>query len=222
MSKVLIVSAHPDDETLGCGGTILKHKENGDTVYWMIATNVNVKDGWKKKVVAKRQQEIDKISEFYGFSKTFKLDFPAAKLDTIPLNVLITAISAICNIIKPEIMYLPNKTDVHTDHQIIFQAAFSCTKSFRYSFIRRVLMYECLSETEFAPALRSSAFVPNAFVDITSYLGKKIEAMRIYDSEIMDDPFPRSIEVIKSMAKVRGSRIGKRYAEAFNILLDIA
>ncbi|MBT5068750.1 MAG: PIG-L family deacetylase, partial [Candidatus Marinimicrobia bacterium] len=74
--KVLVVAPHPDDETLGCGGTLLKHKANGDGIYWLIITNIDEKNGWQKKRVESRQQEIDKVSEMYGFSKIFKLNFP--------------------------------------------------------------------------------------------------------------------------------------------------
>lgn len=221
MNKVLVISAHPDDETLGCGGTILKHKKNRDEVYWMIVTNVDTKNGWDEAIVARRQQEIAKVSELYGFTKIFKLDFPTMRLDTIPMNTLITSVSKVFNAVKPEIIYLPNRSDIHTDHQIVFQASFSCTKNFRYPFINKVLMYECLSETEFTPSCGDSIFKPNMFVDITPFFEKKIEIMKVYDSEIMNDPLPRSIETIECLAKLRGSRIGKMYAEAFSILIDI-
>lgn len=221
MSRILITSAHPDDETLGCGGTILKHKENGDEIYWMLITNIDIENGWNEEIVIRRQKEIDKVCKLYGFCRTFKLNFPAAKLDTIPMNVLIDSISKVFRTVKPEIIYLPNRTDVHTDHQIVFKAVYSCTKSFRYPFVNRVLMYECLSETEFAPACRDSIFIANMFVDITPYFDQKIEIMKIYNSEIMEDPFPRSLEAIECLSKMRGSRIGKKYAEAFSVLLDI-
>jgi N-acetylglucosamine malate deacetylase 1 len=221
MKNVLVVSAHPDDETLGCGGTLLKHKENGDNIYWVIITNVDIENGWKQKIVDRRQQEIELVSNLYGFEKTFKLDFPTTQLDHLPMSSLVSAISNVFSSVKPEIIYLPNKTDIHTDHQVTFQAAFSCTKQFRYPYISKILTYECLSETEFAPARSDSVFIPNAFVDITAFHDKKIEIMKVYDSEIMDSPYPRSLEVIESLAKLRGSRIGKKYAEAFCILLDI-
>ena len=219
--KILVISTHPDDETLGCGGTILKHKNIGDKIYWLIITNINEKNGWDKKVVEERQSEIKEVSQSYGFEKVFKLDYPTTKLDIIPISEIIRSISQVISEVEPHTIYLPNRSDVHTDHQITFKAVWSCLKNFRYSFIKRILMYECLTETEFAPALLENVFVPNVFVNITEYLDKKLEIMKTYKSEVMEEPYPRSLEIIKSLAKVRGSRISKKYAEAFSILLDI-
>ena len=219
--KILAISPHPDDETLGCGGTILKHKDKGDKIYWLIITNVDVKNGWDKNAVKKRQKEIETVAEMYGFEKTFKLDYPAVKLDIIPIQEIIESISKVIFEIKPEIIYLPNRSDVHTDHQIAFKAAYSCTKNFRYPFIKKILMYETLSETEFAPALPENTFIPNVFVDITNYFEKKLEIFKIYKSEVMEGPLPRSLKVIEAFDKCRGSRIGKKYAEAFVLLEEI-
>jgi len=219
--NILVISPHPDDETLGCGGTILKHKDMGDKIYWLIITNIVVKNGWDKDIVEKRQKEIKTVAEMYGFEKTFKLDCPTAKLDTIPIQEIIKSISKIIFEIKPEVIYLPNRSDVHTDHQITFKAAYSCTKNFRYPFIKKILMYETLSETEFAPALPENTFIPNVFVDTTNYFEKKLEIFKIYKSEAMKEPLPRSLEVIEAFDKCRGSRIGKKYAEAFVLLKEI-
>ncbi|MDO9580166.1 MAG: PIG-L deacetylase family protein, partial [Bacteroidales bacterium] len=209
MKKVLVVAPHPDDETLGCGGTLLKHKNSGDKIFWMIVTNIQSENGWSEEEVQKRQKEINQVSAMYGFEKIFKLDFPTTMLDTIPYSDLITKISAVIQEIKPSIVYIPNHSDVHTDHQVTFKATISCCKSFRAPFIRKMLMYECLSETEFAPALRENVFIPNVFIDISEYLNRKLEIMKIYDSEVMDPPFPRSMETVISLAKYRGSRIGE-------------
>jgi len=219
--KILVISSHPDDETLGCGGTILKHKDVGDKIYWLIVTNIDIKDGWDKDTVEKRQKEIKRVAEMYGFEKIFKLDYPAAKLDVIPIQKIIESISKVIFEIKPEIIYLPNRSDAHTDHQITFKTAYSCTKNFRYPFIRKILMYETLSETEFAPALPENTFIPNVFVDITKYFEKKLEIFKIYKSEVMEEPLPRSLGSIKALTKYRGSQIGVEYAEGFMLVREI-
>lgn len=220
--RVLVISPHPDDETLGCGGTILKHKDEGDEIYWLIITNVDVKDGWNKSIVNTRQKEIKTVAEMYGFEKTFKLDYPTAKLDMMPIQEMIKSISEVIFEIRPEIIYLPNRSDVHTDHQITFKAVYSCTKNFRSPFIKRILMYETLSETEFAPALPESTFIPNFFVDITNYFEKKLEIFKIYKSEVMEEPLPRSLDSIKALARYRGNQIGVEYAEGFMLIREIS
>jgi len=220
-NRVLVTSVHPDDETLGCGGTILRHKSLGDELYWLILTNISRETGWDSSAVERREREIQAVAEAYSFEETIKLDLPTTKLDTIPMKQLIEGISGTIGRVQPDTIYCPNRSDVHTDHQIAFKAIMSCTKSFRFPFIKRILMYECLSETEFAPALPESAFLPNVFVDITEHLEKKIEIMQIYDSEMMPPHYPRSPEAIEALARFRGCRIGKEYAEAFMLLLEV-
>jgi len=202
--KVLVVAPHPDDETLGCGGTLLKHKNSGDKIYWMIVTNIQSENGWSEEGVQKRQKEIYQVSEMYGFEKIFKLDFPTTMLDTIPYNDLIAQMSVVSQEVKPLIVYFPNCSDAHTDHQVTFKAAVSCCKNFRAPFIRKILMYECLSETELAPALSENAFIPNVFVDISDYMERKLEIMSIYSSEMMPDNLPRSRSAINALATYTG------------------
>lgn len=220
MNKILVVAVHPDDETLMCGGALLKHKNNGDEIYWLIITNISEKHGWKEDVVRKRQQEISKVSKMYGFDKTFKLNFPTTKLDEIPINNIVSSISDVFNEVKPNIVYLPNRSDVHTDHQITFKAAYSCTKNFRYPFIEKIYMGETLSETEYAPALNETAFIPNTFVDITEFFNLKMKILNVFTSEIMESPMPRSAETIEALAKYRGSSVSCKYAESFVLLKE--
>lgn len=221
MNKVIVVAPHPDDETLGCGGALLKHKSHGDEIYWLIITNISEEFGWKKEKVEERQSEIEQVADMYGFTKTSKLDFPTTKLDEIPISNIIDEISKVFNEVKPNTIYINNRSDIHTDHQIVFQAVMSCTKSFRYPFIKKILMYETLSETEFAPALPETIFIPNSFVDISDYFNRKINIMRIFNSEIMESPLPRSSDIIETKSRLCGSRISVKYAEAFQLLLQI-
>jgi len=98
----------------------------------------------------------------------------------------------------------------------------ACTKSFRYPFIKTVLMYECISETEFAPALPERMFMPNYYVDISEFFEQKIAIMKIFASEIGEHPFPRSIRNIEALATFRGASVGVKYAEAFQLIKMIA
>ena len=218
MKKIIVVSAHPDDEILGSGGTLLKHVENGDVVAWLIVTNMFESQGFSKERIKSRGEEIEKIKKMMNFSSVFKLDYPTMSLDSGSINSLITKISAVFNDFKPEVIYVMNRSDAHSDHRITFDAVFSCTKSFRYPFIKNVLMYECISETEFAPALPERVFQPNYFVDITNHFEKKLEMMKVYEAELGEHPFPRSIVNITALAHFRGASVGVKYAEAFQLL----
>ncbi len=219
--NVLFVSAHPDDETLGCGGTILKHTEQSDSVYWLIVTEATQALGYSTDFIKKREQQLKMISEAYRFSQTYKLGFPTTKLHNIDFSDLISEIGTVINQIEPQIIYSVNRSDIHTDHQIVARAIMSCTKSFRYPFIKRILMYECLSETETMLPLLENIFIPNIYSDITDFLDRKIEIMKIYESELQNSPLPRSVEVIKALAQFRGASVGVKYAEAFMLLRDL-
>lgn len=218
--KVLIVSVHPDDETLGCGGTILKHKDNGDEIYWLIMTRPEEMIGFSKKFINKRKEEINIISKLYEFKEVFQLDFITTKLHLVDFSLLINEIMKVINEIKPEVVYMNNRSDIHTDHQIVAKAVLSSTKSFRFPFIKKILMYECISETEFSPPLPENIFMPNIYSDISDYIDKKIEIMKTYESEVQIPPMPRSLENIKALARFRGASCGVNYAEAFMLVRE--
>lgn len=217
MSSVIVIAPHPDDETLGVGGTILRHKANGDKVYCIFVTNIDVVHGYPKDRVMQRQDEIDKVAKMYGFDKIYKLNFKPATLTQNDVSSIIMQVSSIFKEIQPNIVYLPYKFDVHSDHRIVFDAIYPCTKSFRYPFIKKILMYETVSETEFSS---DGAFSPNYFVNITDYIDKKIEIMKVYTSEVQEFGMPRSIENIRALAIFRGGGNAK-YAEAFHIIKEI-
>ena len=217
--KILVIAPHPDDETLGCGGTLFRHKDQGDELYWVIVTSISEEFGWSDDAVKKRDAEIDAVAEKYGFVEVFNFRLPTTKIDTLPLSDLIEKITDVYKKVEPEIIYMPFTRDVHTDHQLVARALQSTFKWFRYPYIKNVLMYETLSETEFN-FVEDRNFWPNVFIDISHYLDDKIEAMKIFDSEIGDFPFPRSEKTIRSLAAFRGSQSGYEAAEAFELVYE--
>ena len=194
--RVLVVAPHPDDETLGCGGTLMRLHKQGAELTWMIVTGISEE-----------------------FSSVVNLRLPTARLDTIPMSELIDAFSKVFDSTQPEQVFLPSRLDVHTDHRMVFDAAAACTKWFRNPSVRRVLAYETISETGFG-LNTELIFHPNYFVDISDFLDRKVEAVSIYKSEVGDFPFPRSVEAIRALAAVRGAASGFAAAEAFQLLRE--
>ena len=218
MANIVVISAHPDDETLGAGGTLLKHKDSGDKIFWIIITSISEDQGYTSEKVHSRKLEILKVAELFGIGEVFELGYLTMKLSTSSLIKMVPEISGIFNKVQPEVIYTMNRSDAHSDHRVIFDAVSACTKAFRYPYIKKVLMYECISETEFTLALPERVFQPNYFVDITEYLTKKLEIMQIYESEIGNHPFPRSLRNIEALAVFRGASVGVTYAEAFQLI----
>lgn len=222
MKKVLFVAAHADDETLGCGGTILKHKAQGDEIHWLLMSGPTADPPmfYSQEVIDRRANTVKKVEAAYQFDSVIYLGFQAMFLHQIDAKDMIAKIDEAIMRIKPEIIYLMNSTDVHSDHRIAFDAVYACTKSFRKPFIEQILMLEALSETEFALATQATSFCPNVYVDITPYMDKKLEIMDMYKDQLMEEPYPRSLSSIKALARVRGSRAGVMYAEAFQLLYE--
>lgn len=221
MKKILVLAVHPDDETLGCGGTLLKHKDQGDEIHWVIATDMKISDGFDAHIVEQRSEDIRAVEKAYGFNSVHKLGLSTMRVDEYSMSELTSKISKVFNEVKPEVVYLPFKSDVHSDHRSVFNAAYSCTKSFRYPFIKKVLMIETLSETEFSPSTKEDSFIPNVFIDISRYMNEKIQIIKIYDSELGDHPFPRSERNIEALGVLRGATAGCIYAESFMLLKEI-
>lgn len=213
--RIVVIGTHPDDETYGAGGSLLRFKAEGAKIFWLIITNVHTEHGWSKKIVDNRQKDIQKSAKFFGYDKVINLDYPTTKLDELPKGEIIGAISKAFNEIKPTHVILPFYGDPHSDHRITFECAYACTKVFRYSFIKNLWMMEVPSETDFSLPGEPFNFNPTVFVDITAFLDKKIKALSIFESELGKHPFPRSEENVKAIATIRGAQAGVVYAEAF-------
>ena len=220
MKKILVIAPHPDDEVLGCGGTIAKHVKEGDEVYLCIVTKGYTPD-WSEEFIKNRPKEIKKSNEILGIEKTYFLNFPTAKLDTIPQKELNDSISNIVKEIKPEIVYAPHEGDLSKEHRLIFEAALVATRPKPGSSVKKILCYETLSETEWGRNLIKKMFIPNVYIDISNTLKEKLKAMKAYKSELKEYPHPRSLEIIKALAKKRGSEAGLKFAEAFMLIREI-
>ena len=221
MNSVLVVAPHPDDETFGCGGTLLRHKSEGDSIHWLIATRMDVAMGYSEEQMATREVQLQRVAERYNFDSINRLDFVTTRLDELPIGNIVGSISGVVKNTMPNIVYLPYRGDVHTDHRVVFDAVISCTKWFRNPSIKRILCYETLSETEFGINPDSNGFRPNVFVDISRHMDSKLAIMEVYGTELGTFPFPRSIEAVRALAALRGTAAGCSEAEAFMLLKEI-
>lgn len=219
--KVLCIAPHPDDETLGCGGTLLRHVHEGDEVHWLIMTGISETQGFSAARVASREAEIIEVASRYGFVGVHRADFATTRLDTYAKSDLVGAVSKVVEHVQPHVMYVPYRNDVHSDHAAVFDAAIACSKSFRYPSIRSIHAYETLSETEFGLRSDDPGFRANLFVDISERIDEKIEIMKLYAGEMGPFPFPRSEACLRAQAMLRGSQAGVMAAEAFMTLREI-
>jgi LmbE family N-acetylglucosaminyl deacetylase len=218
--RILVVAPHPDDELLGCGGTLLKRVDDGNVVGWVLMTSIKAESGWNTERIEERNLEIQCVRQGLGISTDhfYNLGFPTSELDQISTNILVSTLSSVFKDFGPEEVFLPHPGDIHSDHRITFEAAAACTKWFRYPSVKRILTYETFSETDFGLDQVAGGFRPNLFVDIMNQLDQKTSLLSIYRTELGNHPFPRSLDAVRAQALLRGAQRGVRAAEAFQIL----
>jgi len=213
--KILVIAPHPDDEVLGCGGTIKKHANVGDDVFLCVVTKAYTPD-WTEKYLQDKLIDIKKSNAVLGIKKTYLLGFPAVKLDTIPQKELNDKISAVIKTVDPDVLYIPYAGELNKDHRLAFEACLVSSRPFGNK-IKKILTYETFSGTMWG----APPFIPTTYTDITDTLKDKLRAMSCYRSELKKFPHPRSLENIVALAKKRGSESGLLAAEAFMIIREI-
>lgn len=218
---VLVVAPHADDESLGCGGSILKHHAKGDEVHWLIITTPKEQYGYSAAIAANRQQEIKNARKALHFSSISQLGLRPSGLETYPLGEIITPVHSVIKRLKPQVIYVPFRNDAHSDHQYVFDAVVSASKTFRSPYVKQLLAYETPSETDFDLKPESAGFRPNYYINITEYAEQKLKACLLYQGELGEFPFPRSPEVIQALWQIRGAQAGCKAAEAFMLLKQI-
>ena len=220
MKIVVVVAPHPDDETLGCAGTLLRHIAEGDQVHWLIITNMAKSKNYSQVEITTRQNEISQVSKLFGFNSTVQFNFLPAALTESDKGELISQLADVFNTLSANIVYLPYKFDVHSDHQIVADCVVSATKRFRQPSIESLFAYETISETDYN-LISQNSFLPNYFVDISPFIQKKLNIMQCYKSEILAFPFPRSEKAIEALASIRGAQAYVEAAEAFVLLKQV-
>lgn len=216
----LVIAPHPDDEVLGCGGTIKRLVSAGAHVHVAIVTTAR-EEAFGPDVARIGRQEAALAHEYLGVRETHYLDFPAAALDTVPHATVNAALGRLMGSLRPDTLFVPFLGDVHLDHQLTFLSAMVAARPRGGQGPARVYAYETLSETNwYAPGL-TPAFVPNVYFDIGDTLDAKIRAFTMFCSQIKAAPDERSVETIAALARLRGATVHRHAAEAFMLLREI-
>lgn len=218
--RVLIMAPHPDDEVLGCGGTIAKLSKTGDDVFIAIATKARPPQ-FCEEIVAQGRKEAKLAHEILGVKETIFCDLPAAALDTTEHREINHTLSQLVHDIKPQVLFVPFLGDIHLDHQHIFLSALVATRPNQSYFPIKILSYETLSETNWNAPYLTPGFHPNVFIDISSELSLKLKALSIYKSQIKPFPHERSQEASEALAKLRGATVHVHAAEAFVLIREV-
>lgn len=224
--KILVVAAHPDDEILGCGGTMAAHSRTGDEVYVLIlGEGITSRD--ESRDQEKRGKEIDSLkmnietaNRIVGTKESFVFDFPDNRFDSMSLLDIIKVIEKVKNDIRPDIIYTHHQGDLNVDHQIVCRAVLTACRPLKDESVKEIYSFEVLSSTEWASD-NSKYFMPNFFINIKDTIEKKTQAMKAYTTEIRDFPHPRSVKAIETLACNRGISVGLEFAEAFMLVRGI-
>ncbi|MBN1645712.1 PIG-L family deacetylase [Candidatus Woesearchaeota archaeon] len=213
-NKILVIAAHPDDEILGAGGTILKHVHDGNEVHVCIVTK-SYSPEWSDEYRSTKIEEAKKINKLMRIAKRHYLGLPTQKLNTIASGEFNQKIRQVIETVEPDIVYTHFKHDINKDHTAVFEGVMTATRPIIDHI--EVRCFETMSSTEwnYQPC---NMFTPNLFVDIGKFIEKKLEAFAVYKSEVKEYPHPRSVEGVRNWAKKRGNEICKEYAEAFMIM----
>lgn len=220
--NVLAIAVHPDDETLGCGATLLKCVEKGVPIHWLLVTAA-ADSSYSAEHIEQQRRQVQAVEKAYPFAQLHWLKLPTTRLETLPLNQVVNALREVVEQVRPEVIYLPHRGDVHSDHRVVHDAAMAVTKSFymRQYGIRRILACEILSETDAAYPTAGCAFLPNVYVDVSDTFERKLEIFSLFKSEQHSGFLPRNESALRAQARVRGAAIGVEYAEAFMLMREI-
>lgn len=219
---VLVIVAHADDETLGLGGTIARHIENGDIVYALKMTDgESSRESTNDAGIKFREQASTNAGKILGLTWIDGGNFPDNAMDTVSLLKIVKVIEKAKSILNPTIVYTHSSADLNVDHRIVSQATLTAFRPQPNENWREIRTFEVASATDYGHKSITNLFVPNLYVDISKTWNKKLAALAEYEMEMRDLPHTRSIEGLENLAKYRGNQVGLYFAEAFEIIRKI-
>lgn len=229
MTKVIaVIAAHPDDEVLGCGGTVTKHVENGDKVHVLIVSEgLTSRD--RARDTQKRSDELSELAQtainankILGVESVDFCNMPDNRMDSIDLLDIVKEIEKFKIKYQPETIYTHHASDVNIDHQKVHDAVITATRPQPNEVTKTILCFETVSSTEWQPPMSKAPFMPVWFNTLTKLqMEKKMRALEVYKSEMRDFPHARSIKAVDALAVWRGATVGFDYAESFVLARNI-
>tara|TARA_B100000029_G_scaffold32317_1_gene30889 strand:- start:461 stop:1147 length:687 start_codon:yes stop_codon:yes gene_type:complete len=215
--NILVIASHPDDEVLGCGGTLYNLKKKGAKISALfLSDGESSRKNFKiNKLILERKKQAKKAGKILGIKKVIFGNFPDNSMDSIPLLKIIQFIEKHIKIIKPDTIFTHFESDLNVDHQITSKAVITACRPIKNQTVKSILFFEILSSSEWNISIKNKSFKPNYFVNITNSIKFKIKALKYYKKEMRRWPHPRSIEGVKLLSKTRGSSVGLSNAEAF-------
>ena len=215
--NVLVIASHPDDEILGCGGTLHNLKKEGAKISGLFLSDGESSRKHQKinKLILDRKSQAIKAGKIVGIKKIIFGDFPDNSMDSVPILKVIQFIEKQIKAIKPDTIFTHFESDLNVDHQITSKAVITACRPTKNQTVKSILFFEILSSSEWNISIKNKSFKPNYFVDIKKSIRFKLKALRHYKREMRKWPHPRSIEGVKLLSKTRGSTVGLSHAEAF-------
>jgi LmbE family N-acetylglucosaminyl deacetylase len=218
---VLVIAAHPDDEVLGSGATLASHVAAGEEVHAVIMSE-GATSRYGNGMAETLRKCGQRAAERLGLASVTFHDLPDQRLDTLPLVTITQQIETIVQRLQPQCIYSHFPGDVNSDHQVVSRAAWVACRPYSLPGLRRFVVFETPSSTEWAWPHGDSSLAPNLFVDVTATLDTKLAAIDCYETEIRDYPHPRSRQALIERAAYWGSQVGRRYVEPFRVLREVS
>ncbi|AWI03686.1 PIG-L deacetylase family protein [Clostridium drakei] len=220
--KILVVAAHPDDELLGVGATIVHHIKSNDKCFALIlgegiTSRYGKRDLADVSNIEDLHKDTLKAAKVIGYEKVYFENFPDNRFDSIDLLDVVKIVEKYIEEVKPDIIYTHHSGDLNVDHRKTYEAVLTASRPIESYCVKEIYSFETVSSSEWNFEYINS-FKPNYFVDVTFTLDKKLNSVSFYKSEMRNFPHPRSIENLEVTAKKWGSVIGTKYAEAFEVV----
>lgn len=224
--NILVVAAHPDDEVLGCGGTIARLAQENHNIYIAIlgegiTSRYLQREQADKSLVGALKEKSQRVAKLLGAKEVFTFDLPDNRFDTAPLLDIVKLIEKLIERLHPQVIYTHHGGDLNIDHRLVFQATLTATRPLSGCEVRSIYTFEVASSTEWALGKLSPVFQPNVFVDIHLTLDIKLQAMALYESEARAFPHPRSPAALRAIARRWGSVAGFEAAEPFELIREL-